>query len=215
MFAIASCVYLLTMERALSFWDAGEYIVSSAKLGVTHAPGAATFQLIGAIWSGLAFGDGTKFSILINSLSAICSALTILFLFWTLTHFARRILLENAESAIEGTNKWIILLVGVVGASTFMFSDSFWFSAVEGEVYAMASMFTALMLWLACKWENDAGKYRENKWVVLIALLVGLSTGVHLMAILIVPALCYIYYFRHYEFSWKSFAIANLSLIHI
>lgn len=210
MFAIAACVYLLTMERELSFWDAGEYIVSSAKLGVTHAPGAATFQLIGAVWSGLAFGDGSLYAILINALSAICSALTILFLFWTLTHFARRILMTSNDDVIEGSNKWAIILTGVVGSAAFMFSDSFWFSAVEGEVYAMASMFTALMLWLACKWENDAGKYRENKWVVLIALLVGLSTGVHLMAILVVPALCYIYYFRHYDFTWKSFAIANV-----
>lgn len=210
MFAIAACVYLLTMERELSFWDAGEYIVSSAKLGVTHAPGAATFQLIGAVWSGLAFGDGDLYAILINALSAICSALTILFMFWTITHLSRRLLQESDEDKIQGTNKWVILLSGIVGGSAFMFSDSFWFSAVEGEVYAMASMFTALMLWLACKWENDAGKYRENKWLVLIALLVGLSTGVHLMAILVVPALCYIYYFRHYDFTWKSFAIANL-----
>lgn len=210
MFGISACVYLLTMERKLSFWDAGEYIVSSAKLGVTHAPGAATFQVIGAVWSGLAFGDGTKYSILINALSAIASAFTILFLFWTLTHLARRIIQGSSQNKIEGYNKWVILLTGIVGSAVFMFSDSFWFSAVEGEVYAMASMFTALIMWIACKWENDAGKYRENKWVVLLAMLIGLSTGVHLMAILTVPALCYIYYFRHYQFTWKSFIIANI-----
>lgn len=210
MFFIAACVYLLTMERELSFWDTGEYIVSSAKLGVTHAPGAATFQVIGAVWSGLAFGDGTKYSILINALSGIVSAFTILFLFWTITHLAKRIIQGNSETFVEENNKWIILIAGILGSAAFMFSDSFWFSAVEGEVYAMASMFTALIMWIACKWENDAGKYRENKWVVLLALLIGLSTGVHLMAILTVPALCYIYYFRHYDFSWKSFAIANL-----
>ncbi|MDO5655837.1 MAG: DUF2723 domain-containing protein [Flavobacteriaceae bacterium] len=213
MCAIAALVYLLTMERELSFWDAGEYIVSSAKLGVTHAPGAATFQLIGAVWSGLAMGDGSLYSVAINALSAICSAFTILFLFWTITHFSQRILqLHNSKSdkkELSTTTQWVILLAGVVGSAAFMFSDSFWFSAVEGEVYAMASMFTALMLWLACKWENDAGNYRENRWLVLIALLVGLSTGVHLMAILVVPAVCYLYYFRHFDFSWKSFAIAN------
>ncbi|MXV38404.1 DUF2723 domain-containing protein [Flavobacteriaceae bacterium Ap0902] len=210
MFIIAAMVYLLTMEREFSFWDTGEYIVSSAKLSVTHAPGAAFFQLVGAVWSGLAFGDGSKYGILINAMSAICSALTILFLFWTITHLARRIIIKDVEEQIVGTNKFIILLSGIVGAAAYMFSDSFWFSAVEGEVYAMASMFTALMLWLACKWENDAGKYRENRWVLLIALLVGLATGVHLMAILVIPALCYIYYFRHYDFTWKSFAIANV-----
>ncbi|MGI9526213.1 MAG: DUF2723 domain-containing protein [Weeksellaceae bacterium] len=210
MFAIAALVYLLTIEKEFSFWDTGEYIVSSAKLGVTHAPGAAFFQLVGAVWSGLAFGDGALYGILINAMSATFSAFTILFLFWTITHFARRILIKDTEEQVTGTNQWVILLSGIVGSAAFMFSDSFWFSAVEGEVYAMASMFTALMLWLACKWENDAGKYRENRWVVLIALLVGLATGVHLMAILVVPALCYIYYFRHYDFTWKSFAIANV-----
>lgn len=210
MFGIATCVYLLTMERELSFWDTGEYIVSSAKLGVTHAPGAATFQIIGAVWSGLAFGDGSKYSLLINALSGIVSAFTILFLFWTITHLARKIIQGSSDTLLDGNNKWIVLMAGVVGSAAFMFSDSFWFSAVEGEVYAMASMFTALIMWIACKWENDAGKYRENKWVVLLALLIGLSTGVHLMAILTVPALCYIYYFRHYDFTWKSFAIANV-----
>lgn len=210
MFVIASIVYLLTIEREFSFWDTGEYIVSSAKLGVTHAPGAAFFQLVGAVWSGLAFGVGSLYGVLINAMSAICSALTIMFLFWTITHFARRIIIKDVDEEVIGTDKWIIIWSGIIGSAAFMFSDSFWFSAVEGEVYAMASMFTALMLWLACKWENDAGKYRENRWVILIALLVGLATGVHLMAILVIPALCYIYYFRHYEFSWKSFAIANV-----
>lgn len=210
MFAIAAVVYLSTMERYFSFWDCGEYIVSSAKLGVTHAPGAATFQLIGALWSGLAMGNGSYYSLLINALSAVCSAFTILFLFWTITHVARRIIIDEADELLTGNSKWVVLMAGIVGSAAFLFSDSFWFSAVEGEVYAMASMFSALLLWLACKWENDAGQYRENRWLILIALLVGLATGVHLMAILVVPALCYIYYFRHYDFSWKSFAIANL-----
>ncbi|MGQ1928267.1 glycosyltransferase family 117 protein [Ornithobacterium rhinotracheale] len=218
MFAIAAIVYLSSMERELSFWDCGEYIVSSSKLGVTHAPGAATFQLLGAVWSGLAFGDGNLYAILINALSALSSAFTILFLFWTITHFARRIMVKIGENksketkthALSKTDIWVIMLAGVVGSLAFTFSDSFWFSAVEGEVYAMASMFTALLLWLACKWENAAGEPRENRWLVLISLLIGLSTGVHLMAILTVPAICYLYYFRHYKFTWKSFIIANV-----
>lgn len=209
-FAIAAIVYLSTMERELSFWDCGEYIVSSAKLGVTHAPGAATFQLLGAVWAGLAMGNGALYAVFINSLSALSSAFTILFMFWTITHLTRRIVTKNITEELSGSNLWVVLVSGVVGALAFTFSDSFWFSAVEGEVYAMASCFTALMLWLACKWENDAGKPRENKWLILIALLIGLSTGVHLMAILVVPAICYLYYFRHYNFSWKSFIVANI-----
>lgn len=209
-FAIALAVYLLTMEREFSFWDCGEYIVSSAKLGVTHAPGAAGFQLLGAVWAGLAMGNGAYYALAINSLSAICSAFTILFLFWSITHFARRIIQPQTEVNLDNDQRNAVLLSGVVGALAFTFSDSFWFSAVEGEVYAMASMFTALMLWLACKWENEAGQPRENRWLVLISLLIGLSTGVHLMAILVVPGICYLYYFRHYTFTWKSFAIANL-----
>src|SRR5690606_1442718 len=147
MFFIAAIVYLMTMERHLSFWDCGEYIVSSAKLGVTHAPGAALFQLIGAVWAGLAFGDGSKYALAINSMSAICSALTIMFLFWTITHFIRRMFFSTkvGEPAPDAHNvslsksqSIIALGSGIVGASVFMFSDSFWFSAVEGEVYAMA-----------------------------------------------------------------------------
>lgn len=210
LFVIASLVYLLTMERTLSFWDCGEYIVSSAKLGVTHAPGAAMYQLIGAVWAGLSFGDNSLYSILINSMSAMFSAGTILFLFWTITHFGQRIVVKEFGEKMPMNKEWVVLLAGVIGSLAFMFSDSFWFSAVEGEVYAMASFFTALLLWLALKWENEIGEPRENRWLILIALIVGMSTGVHLMAILVVPAICYIYYFKHYEFSWKGFAIANV-----
>ena len=154
MFLTGAVVYLSTMERKLSFWDCGEYIVSSAKLGVTHAPGAALFQLIGAVWSGLAFGDGTKYALVINSMSAICSALTIMFLFWTITHFVRRMFkitkTDGLSENIFGTEltesqTMIALGSALVGSAVFMFSDTFWFSAVEGEVYAMASMFTALL----------------------------------------------------------------------
>lgn len=214
-FVFSALLYLLSMERAFSFWDCGEYIVSSAKLGVTHAPGAAVFQLIGAVWAGLAMGDGNLYSILINSLSAISSAFTILFLFWTITHLARKIFLIGEKEELTGTETLLVMATGVLGAISFAFSDSFWFSAVEGEVYAMASMVTALMLWLACKWENQAGTDRENKWLILISLIIGLSVGIHLMAILVVPAICYIYYFKHYDFTWKNFAIANAVIIAI
>jgi len=219
MFFIAAIVYLLTMERHLSFWDCGEYIVSSAKLGVTHAPGAALFQIIGAVWAGLAFGDGSKYAIVINSMSAICSAMTIMFLFWTITHFVRRMFfvtrqnerIENAyEAALSKSQSLIALGSGIVGSAIFMFSDSFWFSAAEGEVYAMASLFTAILIWMGCKWEEEKDDKRANKWFLLISLFIGLSTGVHLMAILAIPVVCYMYYARNYKFTVKSFIIANI-----
>ncbi|MET3730872.1 DUF2723 domain-containing protein [Moheibacter stercoris] len=219
MFVISAIVYLLTMERKLSFWDCGEYIVSSAKLGVTHAPGAALYQLIGAVWAGLAFGDTSKYAVLINSMSAIASAATIMFLFWTITHLARRMffvtkpneLIDNAYStALSKSQALIVLGSGIVGSMAFMFSDSFWFSAVEGEVYAMASLFTAILIWMGCKWEEESDKDRANKWFLLISLFIGLATGVHLMAILAIPAVCYMYYAKNYKFTVKSFIIANI-----
>lgn len=219
MFGISAIVYLLTMERKLSFWDCGEYIVSSAKLGVTHAPGAALFQLIGAVWAGLAFGDGSKYALAINSMSAICSALTIMFLFWTITHFVRRMFFSGKvgetapdahNTALSKSQSVIALGSGIVGASAFMFSDSFWFSAAEGEVYAMASLFTAVIVWLGCKWEEEADHARANRWFILISLFIGLATGVHLMAILAIPAVCFIYYARNYKINLKTFLWANV-----
>ena len=217
MFIIASAVYLLSMERHLSLWDCGEYIVSSSKLGVTHAPGAAFFQLFGAVWSGLAFGDPTKYAILINSTSALFSAATIMFLFWTITYFARKLFAKSYDMTISvnevelsASQKLITLGSGLIGSAIFMFSDTFWFSAVEGEVYAMASFMTSLIIWLIVKWDGEADLPRGNKWLVLISLMIGLSVGVHLMAILAVPMLCYVYYARKYKFTFKSFVIANI-----
>ena len=217
MFLIAAVVYLLTMERHLSLWDCGEYIVSSAKLGVTHAPGAALFQLFGAVWAGLSFGDGGKYAILINSTSALFSAGTIMLLFWTITYFARKMFINQKDLDVSvddiqlnATQKLITLGSGLVGAAIFMFSDTFWFSAVEGEVYAMSSFFTAVIAWLITKWDPVADNERGNKWLVIISLFIGLSIGVHLMAILAVPLVCYVYYARKYKFTIKSFIIANL-----
>ena len=222
MFAIAAVVYLMTMERHLSLWDCGEYIVSSAKLGVTHAPGAALFQLFGAVWAGLSFGDGGKYAILINSTSALFSAGTILFLFWTITYFARKMFINQKDINISvdsfelnQTQKLITLGSGLIGAAIFMLSDTFWFSAVEGEVYAMSSFFTAVIVWLITKWDPVADTERGNKWLVVIALFIGLSIGVHLMAILAVPLVCYVYYARKHKFTVKSFIIANIITVAI
>ncbi len=208
-FAIALVVYFLTMEREFGFWDTGEYISSAVKLEVTHAPGAALFQLVGAVFALFAFGDGSNYGLVINGMSALFSALTILFLFWTITHLARRILNKEMEE-MGKTDTLSVLFAGLVGALAFTFSDTFWYSAVEGEVYSMASLFIALILWLMTKWENEAFQKYSERWLILIAFVVGLSVGVHMMAMLVIPAVCLIYYARNYTFTWKSFLWANL-----
>ena len=142
-FGIAFITYLSTIERKLSFWDTGEYISSAVKLEVTHAPGAALFQIVGAVAGMFAFGNEANYGLVINAMSALFSALTILFLFWTITHLVRRLLNKDFEE-ITKHQEISILFAGVIGALSFTFSDSFWFSAVEGEVYSMASLFIAL-----------------------------------------------------------------------
>lgn len=207
-FAIAFITYLSTIEPNFSFWDCGEYISSAVKLEVTHAPGAALFQLVGAVAAMFAFGNGENYSIVINGMSALFSALTILFLFWTITHLVRRLLKKEFEE-VTLNQEISILFSGVIGALAFTFSDTFWFSAVEGEVYSMTSMFIALIVWLITKWENEYHAIDNERWIILIFFVIGLSVGVHMMCMLAIPAVCFIYYARNYEFSWKSFLLAN------
>ncbi|MFC6268840.1 glycosyltransferase family 117 protein [Frigoriflavimonas asaccharolytica] len=207
-FAIAFITYLSTIEPNFSFWDCGEYISSAVKLEVTHAPGAALFQLVGAVAAMFAFGDGGNYSIVINGMSALFSALTILFLFWTITHLVRRLLNKEFED-VSLNQEIAILFSGVIGALAFTFSDTFWFSAVEGEVYSMTSMFIAMIVWLITKWENEYHAIDNERWIILIFFVIGLSVGVHMMCMLAIPAVCFIYYARNYEFSWKSFILAN------
>ncbi|HBK84359.1 MAG TPA: DUF2723 domain-containing protein, partial [Flavobacterium sp.] len=195
--------------RYFSFWDCGEYISSAVKLEVTHSPGAALFQLMGAFFSIFSFENGKLFSLIINGMSGIFSAFTILFLFWTITSLARNFLLNESNNELSKAQETIVLGSGLVGALVFTFSDTFWFSAVEGEVYSMASLFTSILVWLICKWENRANEPYANKWLLLIAFVIGLSIGVHLMVILALPAVCFLYYAKKHEFTPKSFAIAN------
>ena len=208
-FAIAFITYLTTIERNFSFWDTGEYISSAVKLEVTHAPGAALFQLVGAVAAMLAFGNTENYSVVINGMSALFSALTILFLFWTITHLVRRLLNKNFDE-VTRHQEISILFAGAVGALCFTFSDTFWFSAVEGEVYSMTSMFIALLVWLITKWENEYHDLDNERWIILIFFVTGLSVGVHMMGMLAIPAVCLIYYARNYEFTWKSFFWANV-----
>lgn len=208
-FAIALWTYFSTLEPNFSFWDTGEYISSAVKLQVTHAPGAALFQLMGAVAAMFAFGNGANYSVVINAMSAIFSAFTILFLFWTITHLVRRLMRRELDQ-ITRREETGILFAGVIGALAFTFSDTFWFSAVEGEVYSMASMFIALIVWLITKWENEFHEADNERWIILIFFVVGLSVGVHMMCMLAIPCVCFMYYARNYQFSWKSFIYANL-----
>lgn len=196
-FAIAAATYLSTMEPTASFWDCGEFIASAYKLDVGHPPGAPFFMLTGRFFSLFA-SDPTQVALMVNSLSAIASAFTILFLFWTITHLARKVVAKN-EDEYTFANLVGILGAGMVGALAYTFSDTFWFSAVEGEVYAYSSLFTAVVFWLILKWERVADKPGSDKWLILIAYLMGLSIGVHLLNLLAIPAIALVYYFRNYK----------------
>lgn len=195
-FFVASVVYLLTIEPTASFWDCGEFIAAAYKLEVGHPPGAPFFLLLGRFFSLFA-SDPSKVAMMINALSAIASAFTILFLFWTITHLSRKLLLKNGEVPDNG-QIIAILGSGFVGAMAYTFSDTFWFSAVEGEVYGISSFFTAIVFWAILKWENDADEPHANRWLVFITYMMGLSIGVHLLNLLAIPAIVLVYYFKKY-----------------
>ncbi len=200
-FAIATVVFLLTLEPTASFWDCGEFIACSYKLLVPHPPGAPTFLLLGRLLSLFSFGNTTKVPVLINALSALSSSFTVLFLFWIITRMGRKLLVARSEFETEtpeptAYQTLLILGAGVVGALSFAFSDSFWFNAEEGEVYAMSSLCTAAVVWIMLKWEEHARDVDSDKWLILIAYVIGLSIGVHLLNLLAVPALAFIYYYR-------------------
>ncbi|MGI4875804.1 MAG: glycosyltransferase family 117 protein [Janthinobacterium lividum] len=203
-FAIAAVVYMLTLEPTASFWDCGEFIACSYKLLVPHPPGAPTFLLLGRLFSLFSFGDVTKVSVLVNALSGLSSAFAVLFLFWIITRMGRKLLLARGEFETETPEPdtfqtLLILGAGAVGALSFAFSDSFWFNAAEGEVYAMSSLCTAAVVWIMMKWEEHASEADSDKWLILIAYVIGLSIGVHLLNLLAVPALALIYYYRRTE----------------
>ncbi|PID89638.1 MAG: hypothetical protein CSA05_00130 [Bacteroidia bacterium] len=207
-FVIAALVYTLTMEPTASFWDCGEFITTSYKLEVGHPPGAPFFMILGRIFSLFAFGDVSKVAMMINLLSALASAFTILFLFWSLTHIARKIVVKNEKISL--TNTILIFGSAFVGALAYTFSDTFWFSAVEGEVYALSSLFTAVVFWAILKWENEADSQHANRWLILIAYLIGLSIGVHLLNLLAIPAIVFVYYFKKHKTDVKGIVYASL-----
>ncbi|TDU43764.1 uncharacterized protein DUF2723 [Gelidibacter sediminis] len=209
-FAVAFIVYALTIEPTVSFWDAGEYILTSAKLQVGHPPGAPLFQMIGAFFSMFAL-EPSQIGAMLNMMSGAASAFTILFMFWTITLLLKKLITTETEEEFTTSKKIAILGSGLVGSLAFTFTDSFWFNAVETEVYAMATLIMAVMFWLALRWEQDMDKPRGNRWLILIAFVIGLSFGVHFMGLLTIPAIGLIYYFKNYKtITVTNFIVANV-----
>lgn len=207
-FVVALITYTLTLEPTVSYWDCGEYISTAVKLEVGHPPGAPLFQMLGAFFT-IFTTEVTQFAKMVNFMSALASAFTILFMFWSITILAKKIIFKSKKISKE---KGIAILgSGLVGALTYTFSDSFWFSAVEGEVYAMSSFLMALLFWLGLRWEQEMDKPYGNKWLLLISLIVGLSFGVHILSLLVIPSIVFLYIYKRYTISnLKKFIIANV-----
>lgn len=212
-FTVALITYTLTVEPSMSFWDCGEYIATAAKLEVGHPPGAPLFQMMGAFFAMFAMDD-KHIAVMVNMMSVFSSAFTILFLFWSSSMILRKLISRISATELTKSNEIVILGSSFVGALAYTFSDSFWFNAVEAEVYAMASLFIALLFWLGLKWEQDMDTPRGNRWLLIISLVVGLSFGVHFMALLTIPAIGFLYFFKHYkEVTIKNFLVANVVVV--
>ena len=216
-FVVSAVTYLLTIEPTASFWDCGEFIASSYKLEVGHPPGNPVFQLFARFFS--MFASPENAALAVNALSAICSALTIFFLYLTIVFLAKRLIKPSEDGTYSAGKAVAIFGSGLVGALAYCFSDTFWFSAVEAEVYAMSSLFTALVFWCMTKWYEQADQPYANRWIVLISFLMGLSIGIHLLNLLAIPALVFMFYYKqreggHYTFREyvKIFAVSGLIL---
>ncbi|WP_338409315.1 DUF2723 domain-containing protein [uncultured Flavobacterium sp.] len=210
-FAIALITYSLTVEPTLSFWDCGEYISTAAKLQIGHPPGAPLFQMIGAFFAMFAFSPD-KIALMVNMMSVFSSAFTILFLFWSLTILLKKIIPTSLEQ--DNGNSIMVLGSALIASLAFTYTDSFWYNATEAEVYAMASLFIALLLWLGSRWEQEMDSPRGNRWLVLISLVIGLSFGAHFMALLTIPSIGLLYYFKKYkEITLKNFIVANVVVV--
>jgi hypothetical protein len=212
-FTIALITYWLTVEPTASFWDAGEYITTSSNLEVGHPPGAPLYQLMGAFFSIFAL-EATHIALTINLMSVFASAFTILFMFWSLSLLLTTIVSKKIQLTKE--NNYMILGSAAVGSLSFAFSDSFWFNAVEAEVYAMATFIMSVLFYLALRWERDMNTPRGDRWVILIAFVIGLSFGVHFMGLLTIPAMGMLYFFKNYKsVTLKNFLVANIVMVAI
>jgi hypothetical protein len=213
---LATLVYLLTIEPTASLWDCSEFIPAAYKLEISHAPGAPFLMLIQRIFSLFAFGNTKHVALCINAWSAIASGLTIVFLFWTITAFGEKMLQaaspdsneDNAPAEPTKRQNIVLLAAGFCGALAYAFSDSFWFSAVEAEVYATSSLLTAMVFWCMLRWDKHASRPNADRWLLLIAFLIGISTGIHLLCLLAIPAMTMLYYFRRFPVSLKGGVIA-------
>ncbi|MEO0897606.1 MAG: DUF2723 domain-containing protein [Bacteroidota bacterium] len=211
-FGVAMVVYMMTMAPTASFWDCGEFIACSNELEVPHPPGAPFFLLLGRIFAMFSFGEPYEvgnIAWMLNLMSAMASAFTVLFTVWITTRLGRKII-GKAEEELSRGEVIAIMAAGVVAGLANTFTDSFWFNAVEAEVYALSSFFTAIVVWLMFKWEDYADTPGNERWIILITYLMGLSIGVHLLNLLTIPALAYIYYFRKYDFSWGGFFLTGI-----
>ena len=207
----STIIYVLTIESTASFWDCGEFIASATKLQVGHPPGAPLWSMKARMFAVLAemFTGSTEYiAFAVNVFSALCSSFSILFLFWSITALAKKITIKNG--ALTGAHTMGIMFSGLVGALAFTFSDSFWFSAVEAEVYAASSLYTAAVFWLALKWDANASKANADRYLILIAYLMGLSIGVHILNLLVIPAIVYIYYFNKNKVTVGGFFITGI-----
>ena len=211
-FVIAAVTYLLTIEPTASFWDCPEFISQGAKLEVGHPPGNPIFMLAARFFVTLFGNDISRAAIAVNSMSALLSAATILLLFWTITHFARKLLVRDGSEEVSPLRMALIMGAGLCGALAYTWSDTFWFSAVEGEVYAFSSFCTALVVWLMLKWENRADQPHADRYLVLIAYVIGVSIAVHLLNLLCIPALGLIFYYRKWKEPNAKGSIAALAV---
>ncbi|MBG0858374.1 MAG: DUF2723 domain-containing protein [Bacteroidales bacterium] len=202
MFVFSAVIYLLTVEPTVSFWDCGEFILSAFRLQVGHPPGAPLFLMIGRLATLFAGGDTSKVALMVNILSALCSAFAIMFLFWTITHLVRRVSLGS--SVPDSKTIPAVIGSGILGSMAYTFSDTFWFSAVEGELYAVSSLVTGLVFWGMLKWEEEADDPASGRWIILIAYIMGLGLGIHRLNLLVIPVLVFVYYFRKYEVTLKG-----------
>ncbi|MCM1077560.1 MAG: DUF2723 domain-containing protein [Bacteroides sp.] len=199
-FVIAAVTYLLTLEPTASFWDCPEFISQGYKLEVGHPPGNPIFMLAARFFVNFAFGDVSKIAVMVNSMSALLSAGTILLLFWTITHLVKRLVVKDDANELTLPQMLVIFGSGICGALAYTWSDTFWFSAVEGEVYAFSSFCTALVFWLILKWENRTSQPHSDKYLILIAYVIGISIAVHLLNLLCIPAIALVIYYR----LWKD-----------
>ena len=205
---IACVVYIMTAEATASWWDCGEYIATAYKVQVGHPPGAPTFQILGRLFS--LFTDPYHAAFAVNVMSAVASGLGIMFLFWTITLLGKK-LLKPEELALNNTKVWAVFGAGIVGSLAYTFTDTYWFSAVEGEVYAMSSFFTAVVFWAILKWEEQSDDSHSLRWLILISFLVGMAIGVHLLNLLTIPAIVYVVYFKKYpKTTLKGFIVSGV-----